>query len=943
MKKRLHKNILLSLSCLLGLGGLAGIVLSNDKEAVKANAAAQYYEIPEASVTAEQLISGSGPWSAYTNATITSEKIGGVTYAKIKQTTAGANNKRAAIKYSGDGHYFRKWVLTYTLTSDSTCRFQLGQSTSTPAAYVKTLEKGTLKTVYHEYSYDEYLYEGGSDVYSFYPSVDTDALYIYSFTFYEYAEAYSATITAGSGIESVFLSTATNATSGSASGTSFKNGSTVYGYVTLKAGYNPNTSDWTQISGNIYRIKVGKTINNSAVDFGTISAPSATKYTISYNLGGGTSVSNPTEYYVNSENFTLNNPTKTGYTFAGWTGTGLSEPTVTVTVTKGSMGNRSYTANWTPNQYNITYYDGISGSSYSGDNSGSLISKHTYGTDTNLVDGHKLGYTFNGWFDNVECEGEPITVLNGTSYLSGITLYAKWTINAAIQNAIDKINEIGEVTYPGSKDKIEAARAAYEAVLPVSDREAVTNYATLLAAEATYANLENQAKANAVKDLITAIGDVSYLGSKDAIDAARAAYDDLTSDQKALVTNYSTLTSAESTYASLRSAAIDNVESLITAIGEVSYPGSKDEIDAARAAYNALLDSDQPEVSNRDDLFAAEARYQELEAAHVAAESVKALISAIGEVKYPDSKAVIEAAREAYDALSSDAKSMVDNLATLTAAESTYASLRSAAIDNVESLITAIGEVSYPGSKDAIKAARDAYNALLEGDQPEVSNRDDLFAAEARYAQLAKEGADAVKALIDGIGNFEYTQDCKDKIDAARAAYDALTEEQKALVTNYITLTHDEDIYSHITVVVELIESIGNVEYSKESQEKIEAAREAYDALSEEEKNAIPADKVDNLVQAEQAYEELVEAHKGLPGWAIALIVIGSVILACLLCYVVLFFLLNKWIKKDGKAIRVLPFNLGKKDGKSRVMVFPCKIEYRENNEIFNSKEDALK
>ena len=59
MKKRLHKNMLLSLSCLLGLGGLAGIVLSNDKEAVEANAAAQYYEIPEASVTAAQLISGS--------------------------------------------------------------------------------------------------------------------------------------------------------------------------------------------------------------------------------------------------------------------------------------------------------------------------------------------------------------------------------------------------------------------------------------------------------------------------------------------------------------------------------------------------------------------------------------------------------------------------------------------------------------------------------------------------------------------------------------------------------------------------------------------------------------------------------------------------------------------------------------------------------------------
>ena len=42
-------------------------------------------------------------------------------------------------------------------------------------------------------------------------------------------------------------------------------------------------------------------------------------------------------------------PTKTGYTFLGWTGTGLSAATKTVTISKGSTGNRSYTANWSPN------------------------------------------------------------------------------------------------------------------------------------------------------------------------------------------------------------------------------------------------------------------------------------------------------------------------------------------------------------------------------------------------------------------------------------------------------------------------------------------------------------------------------------------------------------------------------------------------------------------
>ncbi len=68
-------------------------------------------------------------------------------------------------------------------------------------------------------------------------------------------------------------------------------------------------------------------------------------YSISYNLNGG-SASNPTSYNYTSS-FTLNNPTRSGYNFTGWSGTGLSgSANKTVTVPSGSSGNRSYTANW---------------------------------------------------------------------------------------------------------------------------------------------------------------------------------------------------------------------------------------------------------------------------------------------------------------------------------------------------------------------------------------------------------------------------------------------------------------------------------------------------------------------------------------------------------------------------------------------------------------------
>ena len=75
-----------------------------------------------------------------------------------------------------------------------------------------------------------------------------------------------------------------------------------------------------------------------------------TTYSISYDLDGGTlAKANPTSYTKDTATFTLNNPTKDGYTFKGWIGSDLSKATVTVTVKKGSTGNRVYKATWEKN------------------------------------------------------------------------------------------------------------------------------------------------------------------------------------------------------------------------------------------------------------------------------------------------------------------------------------------------------------------------------------------------------------------------------------------------------------------------------------------------------------------------------------------------------------------------------------------------------------------
>ena len=71
------------------------------------------------------------------------------------------------------------------------------------------------------------------------------------------------------------------------------------------------------------------------------------QYTITYDLAGGTVEGNPDTYTVEMDTFTLKNPTRPGYIFTGWSGTGLDgENNMTVTIPKGSTGERRYTAHW---------------------------------------------------------------------------------------------------------------------------------------------------------------------------------------------------------------------------------------------------------------------------------------------------------------------------------------------------------------------------------------------------------------------------------------------------------------------------------------------------------------------------------------------------------------------------------------------------------------------
>ena len=112
----------------------------------------------------------------------------------------------------------------------------------------------------------------------------------------------------------------------------------------------------------------GNTVTEDTVITGPIEIEAKYKvkeYTITYNLDGGTVTGNPNKYTIESEDITLKNPRKTGYTFTGWTGTEIDTKTTSVTIETGSIGNREYTANYSANEdteYKVTHrYQNLDG------------------------------------------------------------------------------------------------------------------------------------------------------------------------------------------------------------------------------------------------------------------------------------------------------------------------------------------------------------------------------------------------------------------------------------------------------------------------------------------------------------------------------------------------------------------------------------------------------
>ncbi|MBR4351075.1 MAG: InlB B-repeat-containing protein [Bacilli bacterium] len=190
-----------------------------------------------------------------------------------------------------------------------------------------------------------------------------------------------------------------------------------------KEGYTFKGWSGTDLTGNentSVTIPSGATGNRSYVaNFDLID------YDITIDYAGG-NATNPDTYTIESDSITLNEPVKEGYTFIGFTGTGLVTPTKTVVINSGSTGDRSYTANYEANKYNVIF-DGNDSSV-----TGTMANQeHTYDSSLALTKNTyaRTNYTFRGWNTRADGQGnhyDDEEVVTNLSTEEDITLYAEW-------------------------------------------------------------------------------------------------------------------------------------------------------------------------------------------------------------------------------------------------------------------------------------------------------------------------------------------------------------------------------------------------------------------------------------------------------------------------------------------------------------------------------------
>ena len=189
---------------------------------------------------------------------------------------------------------------------------------------------------------------------------------------------------------------------------------------TSKVGYTLDGWYTSLNNGQTFDEKWSFTNNKVTTDITLYAKWIINQYTITFNSNGGSSVSSITQDYATTVSKPTD-PTKVGYTFAGW----YSDSNLSTAYTFTTMPAEDITlyAKWNIITYSINYeLDG-------GDNHVSNPSSYTVETNTIILSAPtKEGYTFEGWYSDSNFTNYVSEITIGS--IGNLTLYAKWNINS---------------------------------------------------------------------------------------------------------------------------------------------------------------------------------------------------------------------------------------------------------------------------------------------------------------------------------------------------------------------------------------------------------------------------------------------------------------------------------------------------------------------------------
>lgn len=364
----------------------------------------------------------------------------------------------------------------------------------------------------------------------------------------------------------------------------------------------------------------------------------------------------------------------------------------------------------------------------------------------------------------------------------------------AVAQLIDNLPAMNQVTLEHGT-LINATMKAFNA-LSVEDQKKVPNVFQLTIVKALYEELElqeNQKKAHALTKTISSLPSVSLvdLTNESEVLQTKIMYDQLTDEQKKLVTNYTVLSQLEAQLESLKKAAL----TVKTAISELPTASQVTEehratIEKTRIMYAALSASQKKLVTNYSLLEQAELTFVANQA-----ELVKKLVQSINEwpvvITLANEQAII-AARKTYDSLAFTEQKAIVNYATLQSAEAQLAALLNTdktAAFVVETMINDLPIIITLNDEATIEAARKAYQSLSASQKLFISNITILTKAEQQFAALIDDNRKEARKVMDKIELLPTKENLKlsnkKALQHAREQYNALKTIQKKYVDNY--------------------------------------------------------------------------------------------------------------------------------------------------------------